>query len=119
MGISKISSLSFPKSARILKNAHYRHVVNFGHKRVGRFLMVHYQWQGRGGGPRIGITVSRKFGNAVERNLFKRRVREVFRHIRRNLPSDLRCVVKPRPMATKVAFSDIKTELTYLLRETV
>ena len=38
-----------------------------------------------GGGDRLGIIASRKFGGAVQRNRAKRRVREVFR---RQLPSN-------------------------------
>jgi ribonuclease P protein component len=35
-----------------------------------------------GGGPRLGLTVSRKVGNAVVRNRVKRRIREWFRRER-------------------------------------
>lgn len=48
-------------------------------------------------GVRLGITVSRKVGNAVERNLVKRWIREYFRRRRGDFiaPLDLSVVTKP------------------------
>jgi ribonuclease P protein component len=45
---------------------------------------------------RLGMSVSRKFGNAVARNRFKRICREAFRLTRAELPSGLDLVVLPR-----------------------
>jgi len=39
------------------------------------------------GYPRLGVSVGKKFGNAVKRNRLKRLVREVFRQQKANIPS--------------------------------
>lgn len=49
---------------------------------------------------RLGLSVSRKVGNAVVRNKWKRTIRECFRLNRHDLPSGLDLVVRPRRGAT-------------------
>jgi ribonuclease P protein component len=46
--------------------------------------------------PRLGLSVSRKVGGAVERNRWKRLLREAFRLSRAELPGGLDLVVVPR-----------------------
>jgi ribonuclease P protein component len=49
--------------------------------------------------PRLGLSISRKFGNAVMRNRWKRLLREAFRLCRPQLPGGLDLVLIPRPAA--------------------
>lgn len=57
---------------------------------------------------RLGLSVSRKVGGAVARNLIRRRVKEGFRKNKSALPMgiDLLCVVKPGPPGTVQQYAE-------------
>jgi ribonuclease P protein component len=67
------------REEKLLKRADFLHLSTSGKKyHMPHFIII---WlTGDSSRPRIGITASRKFGNAVMRNRVKRLVREYFRH---------------------------------------
>ena len=71
-------SWRFPKSARILKSSHFRRLTKNNRRIFGEMISVDFQ-HSKGLDSKLGITVSKKFGKAHDRNRFKRVVREVFR----------------------------------------
>lgn len=80
----------FPRAARLLCPAEFQRVYAARHS-VARGPLVVYAAarsdpEGR---PRLGLSVSRRIGNAVIRNRWKRTLREAFRRVQGNL--DPRC----------------------------
>jgi ribonuclease P protein component len=75
------SKLSFSKADRILKRPEFIQLSRNGKKIQNRhFILIYlpgHQYQSR-----LGITVSKRVGNAVKRNRIKRLTREFFRHNR-------------------------------------
>lgn len=67
--------------------------------------------------PRLGVTVSRRIGNAVVRNRVKRRVREIFRkNMRAILPAHTAVVVIARAGAGTLESAAIGDELSAAAR---
>lgn len=68
---------NFPRAARMRRRREFLSLGRVGEKRrTASFVLVMERSQSPA---RLGITVSRKVGGAVTRNLLKRRVREAFR----------------------------------------
>jgi ribonuclease P protein component len=59
-----------------------------------------------GQGRKIGLTVSRKVGNAVVRNRLKRYIREAYRTQRLELPEDAHIVVVARKAAAELSYPE-------------
>jgi ribonuclease P protein component len=74
----------FPKSVRLLKHADFQRVYENGKRQFSGNLTVFFlptpaERNGVSPGPRVGITVGRALGGAVQRNRIKRRMREAVR----------------------------------------
>ena len=111
-------TLSFPKSARLLRRSEYDALRNSGRKFAEGPLVASWIRRSEGaaspgmgtGGARVGIAVSSKVGQAVVRNRVKRRLREAIRHELSLLPAvDL--VLIARPSATRATVAELRSWL--------
>jgi ribonuclease P protein component len=84
------------RRARITRSGDFDTVYRRGRSAAGRHLVV-YAFPREGGDPaRLGLSVSRKVGGAVERNRVKRVLREQFAALAPGLPPGLDVVVIAR-----------------------
>lgn len=74
-----MNNFSLPKKVRLLKRAQFLKLSKKG-KKTGTSYLIAAVEKTCAEKNRIGITVSKKVGNAVERNRIKRIIREYFRH---------------------------------------
>lgn len=64
---------------------------------------------------RLGLSISRKHGSAVHRNLKRRRIREAFRGLQHDLPQNFDLVVVPR-QRNDSTFQDYRNSFRTLIR---
>ncbi len=104
----------FEKRQRVRKRREFVALQARGRKLGG----VHFVILTAAGAGRLGITVSKKVGNAVTRNRVKRYVREFTRQARSPdrswLPADQDVVVVARPSAATIGFRDVAQDLDRL-----
>ena len=104
------SDQRFARRRRIRKRADYLRLQRVRNaKRSPHFVVVCVP--GLHEDSRLGITVSRRVGNAVERNRVKRRVREFFRLNRERLQPTQDILVIARVGAKALGYREVEAEL--------
>ncbi|HKX46572.1 MAG TPA: ribonuclease P protein component [Planctomycetota bacterium] len=109
----------FRRSDRVRDPRDFRRVSREGRRISGRAFVVVVAASGPGAEPgaqRLGLSASRRVGNAVVRNRVKRGVREWFRRRRAALPLSLDLVVIARGPAAQLGSAEIGAELDGLAR---
>jgi ribonuclease P protein component len=93
-----------PKRGRLSRSAEFERVYRHGRSHGNRHLVLYaFPRTENGDEPRVGLSVSRKVGGAVERNRVKRLLREAFAAEAERLPAGHDVVVVARPEARDLA----------------
>jgi ribonuclease P protein component len=88
---------------RLSRSAEFERVYRQGRSVANRHLVLYTFPNAATERPRLGLSVSRKVGGAVERNKVKRLLREAFSHAENELLSGQDVVVVARPAAGELA----------------
>lgn len=108
----------FSKSSRLLKRSEYQKLRNLSTTIAGKYLAIDY-YVGSQISPKLGITVTKKYGKAHERNRFKRLVREAFRKSASQLVQNLTVHIRPKFSAKEATSLLILEEFITLLQSKV
>ena len=95
-----------PKRGRLSRSAEFERVYRHGRSHGNRHLVLYAFPRGETPSedePRVGLSVSRKVGGAVDRNKVKRLLREAFAAESQRLPAGHDVVVVARPEARELA----------------
>ena len=96
---------------RLTDSPEFERVYRQGSAYRGKLFSVH-AFPNEHGTPRLGLSVSRKVGNAVTRNAVRRRLREVFQSCISAMSEDLDIVVSAKPAAAGATFGELREEFS-------
>ena len=90
---------------RLSRSAEFERVYRRGRSKANRYLVLYAfpREESADEGPRLGLSVSRRVGGAVDRTRVKRVLREAFWQEAERLPADADYVVVARPDAKGLA----------------
>lgn len=103
-------SLGFPRTARLLKHSDFERVYKQGRRHFSPHMTVFYL-ANSAGQTRVGFTVGRALGGAVERNRIKRRLREAVRLRHSTIQQPLDVVINPKKSVLTLEFVVILEEI--------
>ena len=107
-------SRGYPKAARLRRRREFLSLQREGRRRHTAHLVL-IQRPSTGPQSRLGVTVSKRVGNAVARNHVKRILREVFRHCRGRMQAPTDVVVIAKPGAATITYAQAANEFARAL----
>ena len=109
------------KRGRLTRSADFERGYRQGRSHGNRYFVLYAFPRSGEGEARLGVSVSRKVGGAVDRNLVKRLLREAFAASEHALPDGVDVVVVARPDARELAERDglegVRTALDELVEK--
>ena len=108
--------LGFAKGVHLRKRADFERVYQLGRRHFSQHLTVFFRRReaseaAAGTVMRVGFTVGRALGGAVERNRIKRRLREAARHEQAALITPVDVVIHPKKSVLTVDFAVLRSEM--------
>ena len=109
-----MGSFSFKKEERILTRAEFINLNLHGTSYYTENFVITLR-QNKSNTTRLGITVSKKFGNSVKRNRVKRLIREFFRLNKQHIPKGYDIMIIALKESGNLNFLKVKEVLGALL----
>ena len=100
----------FPRAARLLRHSDFERVYKQGRRHFSSHMTVFFLPQAEGN-VRVGFTVGRMLGGAVQRNRIKRRLREATRLRRSMLQGTVDVVINPKKSILALDFVVVLEEV--------
>ena len=101
----------FSRDLRLLRHADFERVYKHGRRHFASHLTAFYRRREQGDTLRIGFTVSKLLGGAVQRNRMRRRLREAVRLHWPQFQAPVDIVINPKKSLLVVEFPELGKEI--------
>ena len=102
----------FPRDVRLLRHADFERVYKQGRRHFASHLTAFYRQRQEGEALRVGFTVSKLLGGAVQRNRMRRRLREAVRLHWPEFQAPVDIVINPKKSLLVVEFPELGKEVS-------
>ena len=103
------------KSFRVKREKDFKEIFQYGTSFANRKFVV-YQLENQQNHFRVGLSVSKKLGNAVTRNQIKRRIRHILLSVRERLADNVDFVVIARKGVEGLDYAEMEKNLLHVLK---
>ncbi len=103
------------KNFRVKREKDFKEIFQYGTSFANRKFVV-YQLENQQNHFRVGLSVSKKLGNAVTRNQIKRRVRHILLSVREYLADNVDFVVIARKGVESLDYAEMEKNLLHVLK---
>ena len=105
----------FPREAKLVRKSEFDVVYRAGKRRSSSHFTVFVRASGQ---PisRFGFSIKKALGGAVVRNRIRRRLREIVRCHRQEIPAGWDIVIHPKSSVARAEFAALTADLLRLLR---
>lgn len=104
------------KELRIKRNKDFQEAFKKGRSFANRQFVVYVLQKEGQDSFRIGLSVSKKLGNAVTRNQIKRYIRQAVFELKESMQTGLDYVIIARKPLVEMDFFEVKKSLTHVLK---
>ncbi|MDG4657551.1 ribonuclease P protein component [Ectobacillus antri] len=104
------------KKNRVKKNVEFQAVFQKGKSSANRQFVLYSLDKPGQEEFRIGLSVSKKVGNAVARNRIKRVIRQVFTELKQCIDSEKDFVIIARKPCAEMTYEQMKSSLLHVMR---
>lgn len=97
--------------SRITRGEDFQKIIRKGIRVGGKYVVTHAVFSSNEDETRFGFVVSKRVGNAVQRNLIKRRLTGITYEIPENLVTGLDIVFRAKPECLSATYVDLKQDV--------
>lgn len=101
------------KRYRLKKNIEFSKIYSSGKSIAGKSVVIFYK---KGNAKKIGFSVSKKVGNAVQRNRIKRILREIVRKNIDLFPNSYNFIILARIKIKGLSYKEVEREVVKLVK---